>query len=324
MEGANKLLVTDLTITQSKGFRFLDDELDETIFVNQMDDLKQTAQNIGDVKLLKVLKHPLRNEFLDELNISWLHCEVLYPELYISKEIFQKILLREIPDALALSHNLLKEYNMHQYIDSGIFLEKVLMNPQVDTQDRLLMACQLIHVNSDKALLVKLEHLLKRMFNDQKLSEVIAQYSNADLKIDINKPTIELKYDWHSAEVNYRGSIDLPDNIQLLKSRKEIRAFGGGDERRLFNNLMSKRAFYIGVKAERNLIFEITPYYSTEWFKFHEITGRVEGYGKFLKEAGSAISNKENQEFFQKNFNAIGNLNVGLKSSIAALLEDVL
>ncbi len=328
MEQDKNLQAQELTITNGTIFHFKrDDKSDETVIVEQKND-RVIILNLQSLSLNTIMHHPKHYELWDKLNMNWLYKDIAYPFLFITHESLQYILSHHIEDALSFSHYLLKEYSMHQYIDSHDFLTKVMQNKSIDTLDRLILSCQIIKVISDKASLKDLDKHFNEALNDKEKAKYIRKFADADIKIDINQPGHVLKNKWRNAEVYYVGNLDLPEQFVLLKSIDDFKSYTyyeDFDRYDLMYELMQKESFYIGLKKRENIHFIVQPQDAQSWFSFQvDYCPYPQKYKEEICALGYAMAKKGNQEFFKANYRNTNPLTIKANGSVYELYDNVL
>ncbi len=330
MEQKTKLITPEIDIISGKSFRFTDNNKETVIVVEPLDDGHHTIVNPAEFSLSKVITHHRRNHFLEALNVNWVYNEIVYPELYLTSQYLNEIVEGKIPDAVSFCHQLLKEYNLHPYINSQEFLLGVLQNKNIDTFSRLNTCCQLIKVLSNRGDLNKLHKYTMQAFNDPERADIIEKFANADIKINPEKTTAELERDWLKSEVLFIGNIELPVNFFLCKSFKDLRESGCNmwyiKESRLGDKMMYNKTFYLSYSLnDEKILFEIKPIDRTKWFSFRCTSGdNGKNIDNVATTLGYFLAKQESQDFFQSNYHNINLLNLNERHSFNEILDNVL
>lgn len=306
--------MTSLSTSSVPIFHFTHIESDDEMMI-AYDKVKRCFVHNANYKYISLyLKHPKRNKFLDQVNLSWLHQVITHLELHINAEVFQDLLSNKISDAEALSRKLLKAYNLDQDVNSNLFLEKVLANKKVDTKERLIIACHLIKVVTDKSLLDDFDIYFQEALNCSARAEMIESYACANLKIDIQKSTHELWQEWSKKEVDYLGNIHLPENFVLITKANQLptyihREFLGSKDFNPFKSLMIRSYFIIKRMNEEDIYFIIEPLQNSIWFTIQSILNQKERPIEMeIQALGKSLCSDVNQQFFLNNYRNPNNL----------------
>jgi len=327
MDEVKNITKAELIISEGKAYHFLDENCVETLIVKKAGEEFQIENKL--FPLNKIMKHPQRNRFLNDIGLSWLHHEIAYPQLFVTKEIFTDIQTKKIADALSLSHHLIQKYNLHQYIDAKAFLELVLSNIQIDTKERLSAACHLIKVNASTSNSADLKPYIQEIISNTKRANLIGNYADAGIKVDLTKSTYELEKEWSNVHVIYEGDIALPEHFFLCKSKEDLKKLDCNDwfvqKSTTSDSMNCKKTFYIGYISDEKLLFEVTPLQDSDWFTFFCRSGQTgKEYNTEIVALGFALSQKNNQEFFRNNYHNTNPLILNETMSISGLLDSVI
>ncbi len=326
MEQNENLLAQELTITKGTIFHFKNEShSDQSVIVEESND-RYSIMNMDHICLSVLFEHPEINALWDQLNISWLYKDIAHPKLYLNKDFLKYILSEQISDAVTFSHYLLKEYNLHTYIDAQEFLFKVMQNSRIGTLPRLIICCQIIKVIFDKTLLNKLKIYINETIENPERAAIIECYANANIKIDVNKSSEVLEQEWFKQEVEYIGELNLPGSFKVLTKIDQFSHYHlkTGRNKAFFKSVMFKHLFVIQV-TNKQIYFTIEPLHGTIWFQFH-IDYKQKGYNydSEISALGYALAQPENQKFFQSNYMKTAPINIKANSSIHELLDNVL
>ncbi|MEA3317534.1 MAG: hypothetical protein U9R54_06215, partial [Bacteroidota bacterium] len=102
------------------------------------------TEKLSTDSISSLLEHSKRNEFLNLFKLDWVHENFIYPELIIDENNFQDILNKEINTPLDLVNSFLKNENLHSFITTKLFYEKVCCNKQINTSEKLSTVCKII------------------------------------------------------------------------------------------------------------------------------------------------------------------------------------
>ncbi|MEA3317533.1 MAG: hypothetical protein U9R54_06210 [Bacteroidota bacterium] len=269
-------------------------------FIRHGDYLEKFKTKPLSTSLIKgILAHKKRNEFLNQLDLNWVHENFIYPELIIDKNNFNDIVNKDISKPLDLVYNFLKKANLHSFITSKQFYEKISCNKQIDTSNKLIDVCKIIMVAQDiNVVLNNIDIYITKLISDNKYKKIFNSYFNSGIKLNMLWNTQQLKDNWSNIEISYKGIPEIPDNYKLITKWDDILGMNECKAEDCWISLLEKKIFVISLKTQEYTYFEIR----NEDYIFNLCPIEKDSIKSTIKNTWQIVIKEENQKFFQTNY----------------------
>jgi len=269
---------------------------------------KQSREHLTIQTMRQILRHPKRNELLDNLELDWIYKYYSFPKLIINKEIIASIKNDEIKDHLGLTAKYLSQKGLSGDVTDELFYKKVIRNQYMDNKDKLNIACDILSIDEAPYKIVnEVVDLVQKVLSDRYYRQTIVKCINADIKVDTSLITDVICNKLYDKKIEYSGKLTLPKGYTLVNSWQDIKnreQFESSLLRAYWIQATSNKIFLIQMEGSQNNIFYISKYKNKGWFVIENILTTNEGSpsNKDISEIWRNIVLEESQQFFNDNF----------------------